>query len=60
MAFDAGLVARIDDALVRMGRRGMRQKNVFSGRGFLAGSTAFVIAWGAHRCARARSAWTRA
>ena len=46
MAWDPGLVARIDDALARLGRRGMRQKNVFSGRGFLAGSTAFVIAWG--------------
>ena len=46
MAWDPGLVARIDDSLARLGRRGMRQTNVFSGRGFLAGSTAFVIAWG--------------
>jgi hypothetical protein len=45
MAFDPGLVERVDDALARLGRRGMRQKNVFGGRGFLAGSTAFVIAW---------------
>lgn len=45
MAFDPGLVERVDDALARLGRRGMRQKNVFGGRGFLAGTSAFVIAW---------------
>ena len=45
MAYDAGLVERIADALARLGRRGTRQKNVFSGRGFLVGSTTFVIAW---------------
>ena len=46
MAFDAGLVERIADTLSRLGRRGLRQKNVFGGRGFLAGSSTFVIAWG--------------
>lgn len=45
MTFDPGLVARVADALARMGRRGIRQKNVFSGRGFLVGSSTFVIAW---------------
>ena len=45
MAFDPGLVERIDDALARLGRRGMRQKTVFGGRGFLAGTSTFVIAW---------------
>lgn len=46
MAYDAGIVARVADALVRTGHRGMRQKNVFSGWGFLAGTKTFVIAWG--------------
>jgi TfoX/Sxy family transcriptional regulator of competence genes len=45
MSYDTGLVARIGDALARLGRRGLRQKNVFGGRGFLAGSSTFVIAW---------------
>lgn len=45
MAYDPGLVERIDDALARLGRRGVRQKNVFGGRGFLAGKSTFVIAW---------------
>ena len=46
MAYDAGLVARIADALITIGERGTRQKNVFSGRGFLIGKRAFAIAWG--------------
>lgn len=46
MAYDAGLVARVADTLEQLGRRGLRQKNVFGGRGFLAGSSTFVIAWG--------------
>ena len=46
MAFDSGLVERIDDLLSRLGTRGTRQKNVFGGRGFLVGTTTFVIAWG--------------
>ncbi len=45
MAYDAGLVARIADALVGLGERGVRQKNVFGGRGFLVGSSTFAIAW---------------
>ena len=45
MAYDAGLVARIADALAQLGERGMRQKNVFGGRGFLSGKHTFVIAW---------------
>ena len=45
MSYDAGLVARIADLLPQAGEPGARQKNVFGGRGFLVGSTAFVIAW---------------
>ena len=43
MAYDEGLVARIADTLVTIGERGVRQKNVFGGRGFLAGKSTFVI-----------------
>lgn len=46
MAYDAGLVARVSDALAAIGERGTRTKNVFSGRGFLRGRSTFVIAWG--------------
>lgn len=46
MSYDQGLVARIADALVQLGERGVRQKNVFSGRGFLIGKKTFAIAWG--------------
>ena len=42
---DAGLVARVADALLSLGERGVRQKNVFSGRGFLIGKTTFAIVW---------------
>ena len=45
MAYDRGLAARIADMLVRIGERGARQKNVFGGRGFLIGSTTFVVVW---------------
>jgi len=45
MAYDAGLVARVADVLTHLGQRGVRQKNVFGGRGFLAGKSTFVIAW---------------
>ncbi len=45
MTYDAGLVARIEDVLVRLGERRVRQKNVFGGRGFLVGKHTFVIAW---------------
>jgi TfoX/Sxy family transcriptional regulator of competence genes len=39
------LAERVADVLGRMGTRGVRQKNVFGGRGFLAGKSAFVIVW---------------
>jgi TfoX/Sxy family transcriptional regulator of competence genes len=42
---DAGLVARVADALAGMGARAVRQKNVFGGRGFLSGKTTFAIVW---------------
>jgi TfoX/Sxy family transcriptional regulator of competence genes len=45
MSYDAGLVARIADALMQIGERGVRQKNVFGGRGFLAGKSTFLIVW---------------
>lgn len=45
MAYDAGLVERVADVLAQIGERGVRQKNVFSGRGFLFGRTTFVIVW---------------
>jgi TfoX/Sxy family transcriptional regulator of competence genes len=45
LAYDKGLVARIDDALAQLGERSVRQKNVFGGRGFMDGKFAFVIAW---------------
>jgi len=45
MSFDKGLVARIEDGLAQIGERGIRQKNVFGGRGFMDGKSAFVIAW---------------
>jgi len=45
VTYDAGLVARIADALAGMGERGIRQKNVFGGRGFLVAKHTFAIAW---------------
>ena len=45
MPWDAGLVARVADALEQLGERGVRQKNVFGGRGFLRGKSTFVIVW---------------
>jgi TfoX/Sxy family transcriptional regulator of competence genes len=45
MTADAGLVARIADALEQIGERGTRQRNVFGGRGFLRGRRAFAIVW---------------
>ncbi len=45
MAYDHGLAERIADALSSMGERGVRQKNVFGGRGFLVGKSTFAIAW---------------
>lgn len=46
MPWDSGLAERVTDALARIGERLIRQKNVFGGRGFLAGKTTFVIVWG--------------
>jgi TfoX/Sxy family transcriptional regulator of competence genes len=43
MAYDAGLVARVEDALAGLGERGVRQRNVFGGRGFLASRSTFAI-----------------
>jgi TfoX/Sxy family transcriptional regulator of competence genes len=45
MPYDPGLVARVADLLPRLGERAIRQKNVFGGRGFMAGKSAFVIVW---------------
>ena len=46
MPYDNGLVARVADTLATLGERAIRQKNVFGGRGFLTGGSAFVIVWG--------------
>jgi TfoX/Sxy family transcriptional regulator of competence genes len=45
MPYDAGLTARVADALEQLGERGVREKNVFGGRGFLVGRHAFAIVW---------------
>lgn len=45
MAYDRGLAARIEDGLAQIGEGGIRQKNIFGGRGFMDGKSAFVIAW---------------
>ena len=45
MAYDSGLVERVADQLTQLGERHVRQKNVFGGRGFLAGKSTFVIVW---------------
>lgn len=45
MSFDFGLVARVENALMQIGERGYRQKNVFGGRGFLCGKSTFCIVW---------------
>lgn len=46
MAYDPGLVERVDGTLGALGARSARQKNVFGGRGFLVGKATFVIVWG--------------
>ena len=43
MAYDPGLASRVADGLESIGERGIRQKNVFGGRGFLVGKSTFVI-----------------
>ena len=45
MSYDHGLAARMADTLGALGERGIRQKNVFGGRGFLVGKSTFAIAW---------------
>jgi hypothetical protein len=45
MVYGRGLSARIADVLARLGERGARQKNFFGGRGFLMGSSTFVVVW---------------
>ena len=45
MPFDPGLVARVADQMLQLGEHAVRQKNVFGGRGFLSGKSAFVIVW---------------
>jgi TfoX/Sxy family transcriptional regulator of competence genes len=45
VSYDRGLAERVADVLTRMNVRGVRQKNVFGGRGFLTGKSAFVIVW---------------
>ena len=45
MSYDRGLAERVADVLARRNVRGVRQKNVFGGRGFLAGKSAFAIVW---------------
>ena len=45
MTYDPGLAERVADVLAQMGERATRQKNVFGGRGFLAGKSTFVIVW---------------
>jgi TfoX/Sxy family transcriptional regulator of competence genes len=45
VSYDRGLAERVADVLVRTGTRGIRQKNVFGGRGFLSGKSAFAIVW---------------
>ena len=42
---DPGLVARVADCLLVLGERGIRQRNVFGGRGFLIGKSTFAIVW---------------
>jgi TfoX/Sxy family transcriptional regulator of competence genes len=45
VSYDRGLAERVADVLIRTGVRGVRQKNVFGGRGFLSGKSAFAIVW---------------
>jgi TfoX/Sxy family transcriptional regulator of competence genes len=45
MVYDRGLAERVADVLIRIGRRDVRQKNVFGGRGFLRGKSAFAVVW---------------
>lgn len=46
MPSDPGLVERVAGALDALDERGARQRHVFGGRGFLLGTSTFVIVWG--------------
>lgn len=46
MAYDPGMVERVAGALQTLRAGPVRQRNVFGGRGFLAGKSTFVIVWG--------------
>jgi hypothetical protein len=48
MAYDTGLFERVRDIIPRLagGSQGIRDKNIFSGRGFMLGKNAFLIVWG--------------
>ncbi len=43
MTYDAGLVARVEDALRAMRELNIRQKAMFGRRGFMRGKSAFLI-----------------
>ena len=45
MPYDRGMVERVAGALQTMRAGAVRQRNVFSGRGFLVGKSTFVIVW---------------
>lgn len=47
MTYDAGLAERMRDVVPRLGggTQGIREKNVFGGRGFMLGKSAFLIVW---------------
>lgn len=45
MAYDTGLVERMRDICPRLHGMAIREKNVFGGRGFLHGRSAFLIVW---------------
>jgi TfoX/Sxy family transcriptional regulator of competence genes len=43
MGYDPGLVARVADVLEQLGVRGVRQKGIFGGRGFLRGGRTLLV-----------------
>ncbi|MGQ0648011.1 MAG: TfoX/Sxy family protein [Gemmatimonadaceae bacterium] len=45
MPYDSGLAERMRDILPRLGGQTIREKNVFGGRGFMLGKSAFLIVW---------------
>ena len=46
MAYDHALAERVAATFASLGHAHARQKNVFGGRGFMHGRSAFVIVWG--------------